>query len=99
MARTSVLICTMAWLAISGVPAPAQYTSNPNVSGGQTRCWDAASNQIRSVTDGAVGPRGGRSLPPPVGTPSGKLGHIPISPNAPGGIATRPPEAASLPNC
>lgn len=93
-------IAAAALLTLSAAPADAQSALNPNGPGSQTRCWDASSNQVRSANGGGTaGYQGGSSAPPPIGTPSRTLGHIPLSPSAPGGIATRPPEAATLPNC
>lgn len=99
MARKFTFISAATLLALSAAAALAQNAANPSAGGNQTRCWDAASSQVRTVTEGTVGARGGSSIPPSAGIPSGRLGHLPISPTAPGGVATRPPEAASLPNC
>ena len=100
MTRTCTAISALAVLTLSNGFTQAQSVS-PNVPA--SRCWDAATSQVRSTnTSGTVGPRAGGSrnnLPPAIDSSRNGLGHIPISPSAPGGIATRPPEAASLPNC
>jgi len=99
MVRKFTFTSAATLLALSAASALAQNAANPSTGGNQTRCWDAASNQVRAVTEGTAGVRGGSSAPPSAGIPSGGLGHLLISPSAPGGVATRPPEAASLPNC
>lgn len=97
--KLALMSLVAGFLTLFAPSADAQNTRNPTDPGNQTRCWDVTSNQVRTGTGGVGGSQGAIGIPPTPGSSSGRLGHIPISPNVPGGLATRPPEAASLPNC
>jgi hypothetical protein len=93
-----IAISSAAFVALSAGAASAQLNSGtpPN-----QRCWDPSTNQVRDRSAG-TSPSYGSNAPaiiPAPGRSTSNPSGIPNSPTAPGGLATRPPEGAGLPNC